>query len=233
MIFVLRNFITVTTISLRLFTVLIDSRHFSGGTQLNRPVVLCFFLLSFILMSMNVQAAIGLPESTAKIGFSFGAARLHVDDPVGDSEAVYAVQPLKVMYSEWLSGGYRTWFESYYQEASLSADEVHIGQYFQQSGIHFSVQKNIDVARYFKPWFGLGIDLSLGRYTQRHTKDDEGYLLESFSNRLEPTGGLLLYFVSEWQLSKEWSMGGNFLQRISLNQAVTQSSFSLFFLTRY
>jgi len=192
-----------------------------------------FLSLVLVLVSTNSYAAIGLPDNTARVGFSLGAARLYVSDPLGDTIPVVAVQPLKVMYSEWLSGGYRAWVESYYQEASMAADESHIGQYFQQGGMHFSIQRNFKIVEFFKPWIGLGVDLSLGRYTQRHTKDDEGYLLERYADRLQPTVGSLFYLVNEWQISKEWNMGGSVLQRLSFNKAVTETSFSLFFLTRF
>lgn len=209
------------------------STKFSRGTELNRLINLVFLVVLLLLSIVNVHAAIGLPDNTARIGFSLGAARLQISDPVGDTQPVIAAQPLKLMYSEWLSGGYRVWLESYYQEASFAADETHIGQYFQQGGMHLSIQRNFNIAKYVKPWLGLGMDVSLGRYTQRHTKDDEDYLLELHADRLQPTAGALLYLVNEWQVSKEWSVGGTLLQRFSINNAVTESSFSIFFLTRY
>lgn len=197
-----------------------------------RPSNILFLFFFLWMLSTSAYAVLGLPDNTARVGYSFGVSRLVVHDPAGETQPVVALQPIKFTYSDWLTGGYRFWAESYYQEASLPAGEEQVGQYFQQGGGRFVVQRNFKLTDYIKPWLGLGMDLSLGRQSYRHTMDDEGYLLARYDDRLQPSAGALIYLVNEWQINRDWNLGGTLLQRISLNEGASETSLSVFFLMR-
>ena len=51
-------------------------------------------LLVLSLSGGALAAAIGLPESTARIGYAAGVSRLSVDDPDGSTEAAVDVQQI-------------------------------------------------------------------------------------------------------------------------------------------
>ena len=198
-----------------------------------KDLTLVLIFVSVGLLSTNTNAALGLPETTARLGYSAGVARLDVDDPGGNTQSVYAVQPIKFIYTDWWKHGNRFWFELFYQEASLKAEENLIGQHFKRSGVNLLVQKNFLYNSVIRPWIGIGAGVSLAEYEKRHTMDDEGYLLDSFSNRKTGSVGILFSVVNEWQISRESTVGGSFLQRIPTNNAITESLFSIYYLVRY
>jgi len=200
---------------------------------MKRILLFIFSITSTGLIYSNVNAALGLPENTARLGYSLGVARLDIDDPAGVTASAYAIQPLKFIYSDWWRDGNRFWFELFYQQANFSAEENEVGQYVRRSGVNLLIQKNLAVNSFIRPWFGAGVGVSAAEYQKRYIADDEGYLLESFPDRKTGSLGILFSVANEWKISRDSTIGGSFLQRISLNNTMTESLLSVFFLVRY
>ena len=185
------------------------------------------------LFTPCVYAALGLPENTSRIGYSLGVNRIQVNDPEGNTQAVFAVQPVKFIYTDWWKRGNRYWLELYYQQANLSANTANIGQQLQQSGLNYFVQKNYLLNDIFRPWVGAGVGVSIAQYQKRHSVDDEGYLLNTFPDRQQYLLDILFSVDNEWQVSKTSTFGGQFFQRIPVNGGITESLISVYYLVRY
>jgi len=182
------------------------------------------FLLIAVALGIGPVAAVplGLPESTAKIGYSAGLAWVSIDDPDGDTQAATGTQPFGLIYTDWFLGDFRYWSEVYYYSASLDASATDIGQDVERYGARFSVQKNFRVMQRWAPWLGAGVDLSQAKYTLRHTLTDDGlYLGNRYDDRDEFAVSLLLNAVSEWSLSENWSVSLKLEQSIPLSGDVT------------
>lgn len=192
-----------------------------------------FIILSTFAMRTANSAPLGLPENTAKIGYGVGAIYLVVDDPDGDTKNDWAFQPLTLIYSDWLISDIRYWSEGYYYKAVLDATDTDIGQDIQRYGIRFSAQKSFRIAKYWAPWFGGGFDVSNIDYSVRHTKDDDGFLIEKFPDRSELSVALLLNLVSEWSLARDWSISVKLEQSIPISGDVIDTAATMAVLYRY
>ena len=196
-------------------------------------LILCFCVLSGITFSTNVNAVLGLPENTARLGYSLGIAKLDIDDPDGFTNTSYTVQPYKLIYTDWWQNGNRYWLEAFHQQTTIKPSEKFIGQHVKHTGVNFLIQKNYQINADIRPWLGMGMGFSVEQYSKRHTIDKEGFLLEKYSDRKTKSIGVLLNLVNEWQVSKTSTIGGSLFQRISLNREITESLFSVYYLVRY
>lgn len=183
--------------------------------------------------SYSIAAPLGLPKSTGKIGYSIGTSNLSLDDPNGDTTDKWAAQPLNLIYTDWLIGDIRQWSELYYYKASLEADETNIGQNIKRLGIRFSLQKTYRLTQAWSPWFGAGVDVSNNKYSTRHTKDSDGFLIDAFDDRDETSFSLLLHMLSEWSLQKDWTAGAKLEQSIPVNGDITEFTAAFTVLYRY
>ena len=162
-----------------------------------------------------------------------GAANVAVDDPDGATQDNWAALPFNLVYTDWLVRDIRQWTELYYFETSLDADATNIGQNINRYGVRFSLQKNYRVTQSWSPWFGAGVDLSNTRYSTRHTKDSDGYLLQAFDDRDETNVSVLLNVLSEWSLQKDWTIGTKLEQSIATGGDISEFSAALTVLHRY
>ena len=121
----------------------------------------------------------------------------------------------------------------YYFDTSLEATSTDIGQNISSFGVRFSLQKSFRLTKSWSPWFGAGVDVSSTKYSARHTMDSEGFLLQQFDDRDEIGVSLLVNFVSEWVLHKEWSFAAKLEQSIPLSDGITQFSAMAVLLYRY
>jgi hypothetical protein len=194
-----------------------------------------FSILIVLLLSIEPLAAVplGLPQSTAKIGYSAGFVWLSVDDPDGDTKTSIGAQPVGLIYTDWFIGDFRYWSELFYYSASLDASTNSIGQDVERYGVRFSMQKSFRVVEKWAPWLGLGLDVSQAKYTLRHTKDDEGYLAERYPDRDEMAVSLLVNAISEWSIARDWSVALKLEQSIPLSGDVTEFLVSGAVLYRY
>ncbi|WP_455223072.1 hypothetical protein [Kaarinaea lacus] len=192
-------------------------------------------LLAFLLWTphYSIAAPLGLPDNTAKIGYGAAYAYLQVDDPDGDTNPEWKVQPVNLIYSDWLFGDIKQWTEVYYFDTSLDAGSNDIGQNISSFGVRFSMQKSFRLTKSWSPWFGGGVSISSTKYSARHTRDSEGFLLQRFDDRDEFGVSVLLNFVSEWVLDQEWSLAAKLEQSIPLSDDITQFSAMAVLLYRY
>jgi hypothetical protein len=194
-----------------------------------------FFLLVLVTLNIEPSAAVplGMPESTAKIGYSAGYVVVSVDDPDGDTETATGGQPAGLVYTDWLFGDFRHWTELYYYGATLDASPNNIGQDVKRYGLRFSLQKSFRLIEKWAPWFGLGLDVSQAKYTVRYTKTDDGFLDQKFDDRDEVAVSLLVNAVSEWSIARDWSVALKLEQSIPLSSDVTEFLVSGTVLYRY
>jgi hypothetical protein len=194
-----------------------------------------FFLLVLVTLNIEPSAAVplGMPESTAKIGYSAGYVVVSVDDPDGDTETATGGQPAGLVYTDWLFGDFRHWTELYYYGATLDASPNNIGQDVKRYGLRFSLQKSFRLIEKWAPWFGLGLDVSQAKYTVRYTKTDDGFLDQKFDDRDEVSVSLLVNAVSEWSIARDWSVALKLEQSIPLSSDVTEFLVSGTVLYRY
>jgi len=189
-------------------------------------VILCISFPAF-------GAALGQPKRTSMIGYAIGAAHVSVDDPQGDTEVAWALQPVTLIYTARLRSGVRYWSELYYHTAALDAVAKRIGQDVEQFGLQISLQKSLPLAPGWISWFGAGIGVSQTSYTTRHTIDNEGYLLARYPDRRDSGASLLLNVVSEWSLSRHWSLGIKLEQAVAMAGDAEGTRGSLALLYRY
>jgi hypothetical protein len=164
-----------------------------------------------------------MPQSTAKIGYAAGAVHLSVDDSKGDTSDDWAILPITLIYTDWLMRDIRFWTDFYYYETDLDASTRNVGQNVERYGLRLSLQKSLRVSPLWAPWFGIGLDVSQTQYSDRHTVDEEGFLLERYADRDETAVSLIVNVLSEWSLTKKWSAGVKLEQAIPINADITDS----------
>ena len=199
---------------------------------MKRTIILILFI-QFGVVATGNAAALGMAKTTVNIGYGMGFSRLQVDDPDGDTETAVAFQPIRLIFSDWTESGNRIWLETYFQNTELRASETLIGQYVEHAGMRFQVQRNFALHRHFKPWFGVGLDISVSRYIRRHTMDDEGFLLQDFGSRSNNASGVVLSAMNQWRVNSEWDVGARIEQLIATQNAIDETSLSMFFLFKF
>lgn len=190
-------------------------------------------VLILLLSSELHAAALGLPENTARIGYAAGMPRLSVDDPAGSTKAKFGLQPVTLIYTDWMrSGSMRYWLEAYYAHAMLDSGPTEIGQDVSRVGLRAALQRNIRVGAW-SPWLGLGLDVSQYRFSRRHTEDSEGFLLTAYPDRSATGLGLVAHVMSEWAIAREWDVHAKLEQVFAVSGGVNDTGVSLGVLYRY
>lgn len=206
---------------------------FRVSRSLLRKSLLLTVCSPFIMLSATHAAPLGLPKSTAKIGYAIGAAYVSVDDPQTDKAGEWAGQPLNLIYTDWLVTDIRYWTSLYYLKANLDASNGTAGQDAERYGLRLSLEKSIRLTRSWAPWFGIGIDISKANYSVRHTVDEDGFLLETFPDRSETTAALVFSALSEWSVARDWSVGLKLEQSVPATGDISEFLTSVAILYRY
>ncbi|HHM04124.1 MAG TPA: hypothetical protein ENJ19_00070 [Gammaproteobacteria bacterium] len=202
---------------------------------MNRLLLVGLFLSSLVAGAVHA-APIGLPENTGRIGFAWGGERLTVDDPDGDTKTKGTIRPFTLVYSDWLPrGGWRYWGEFYYQRTTLEASQTEVGQDVRQIGARFSVQKSVRLAAKFAPWFGLGLDVSQARYTDRHKLDLGGFRVPAleFGDRTKVHVNALVNVIAEWKLNRRWAVGAKLEHSQPLGDGIRSTNASALVMFRF
>ena len=190
---------------------------------------------ALLALSMSCKAgagAIGLPETTARIGYGVGVYRLAVDDPDGPTQAAVSAQPLTLIYTDWLPGGLRYWAEGYFARTRLDAANGKLGEDVSRYGIQFAVQHNVRWGSW-SPWLGVGMDLSRNQYSKRYTVDSDGFLLNTYADRTATAVGINIHAVSEWALERNWDLSAKLEQVIPVSGGVNETSLTVGILYLY
>ena len=190
-------------------------------------------LILFVSFS-TYGAALGQPQKPSMLGYSIGAALISVDDPVGDTETTWTLQPITLTYTgqRW-SNSVRYWSEFYYYRATLDAGPTKIGQDVEHYGMRFSFQKNLPIIPKLSTWFGAGIDISQESFTARHTVDADGFLIKAYPDREETTFAGIINVISEWPLTRDWVIAAKLEQSIPGNGYIKESLAAVTLLYRY
>ncbi len=190
-------------------------------------------LLAMLIGRPVYAGALGLPESTARLGYAVGVAAVSVDDPAGDAGREWTMLPMTLIHTDWLFGDIRYWSAFFYYKASLDAAVNKVGQNVEQYGLRFSLQKSLRVARLWAPWFGVGIAASRATYTTRHIVDADGFLIDTYPDREQTSVALLLNVVSEWSLTRDWDIGAKLEYAIPVDGDIDETSALITLLYRY
>ena len=194
------------------------------------------WLIALLILALSSElhaAALGLPENTARVGYAAGMSRLSVDDPAGSTKAKFGLQPVTLIYTDWMrSGGLRYWLEVYYTQATLDPGPTEVGQDASRAGLRAALQRNIRVGAW-SPWLGLGLDVSRNRFSQRHTEDSEGFLLTAYPDRSVTGVGLVAHVMSEWAIAREWDVHTKLEQVFAVSGGMNETSVSIGVLYRY
>ena len=195
-----------------------------------KNIVALMALAIYLSSGVVHAAAVGMPEHVFRLGLAVGGSQISIDDPDGSTADEWSLQPFNLIYVNRINSGLRFWAEAYYQDTTLSASSENIGQNIQHYGTRFSLQKPVVLGQAWAPWFGVGIQLADVQFEDRHTKDKDGFLLQSFPNRSEFISSLLLNFASEWRIGRRWDAGLKLEQAIPLGEGVTSFSMSVLLL---
>lgn len=209
-----------------------SARSMDATSRKRAAVVWAMAALALASSGGATAAAIGLPDNTARLGYAVGLSRLVLDDPAGSTKAALAVQPVTLIYTDWSPGGLRYWAEAYYARATLDADTTHVGQDASRLGVRLALQRNVSLGPW-RPWIGLGVDVSRNRYSRRHTEDGDGFLLNAYADRSNTALGLSLHVVQEWAVARNWDLIGKAEQLVSVTGGVGETALSVGVLYRY
>ncbi|MEJ2347118.1 MAG: hypothetical protein P8090_17280 [Gammaproteobacteria bacterium] len=108
------------------------------------------------------------------------------------TKAANSVQPLTLIYTDWLPGGLRYWAEGYFARTNLDAAAGKVAEDVSRYGIQFAVQRNFRWG-WWSPWLGVGMDVSRNRYSKRYTVDSDGYLLATYPDRSTTAVGISVH----------------------------------------
>ena len=195
--------------------------------------ILVTALLGLLLNNSVLAAAIGLPEeNTARIGYLVGVSQFAVDDPDGPTESVVDVQPLTLIYTDFLPHGWRYWAEAYYFAATLGGNAGNIREDVSRIGARLSLQYNMHLGKW-SLWLGAGLDLSRNQYTKRYSVDKDGFLLNAFADRSDTAWGMPVQITSEWPLARDWDLSAKLEHVFPASGGISESSLSAGILYRY
>jgi hypothetical protein len=190
--------------------------------------VCCTLVLLTAWCSDASAAAIGMPDQTARVGLMAGAMMPSIDASADGASADGNVLPTAaIVYTDRLSARLRYWAEAYYQQAGQEATTSEIGQNIAQLGARLSLQRRVPAVLGWRPWLGVGLDLSQVRYTDRHRVDAGGFLSRSYADRTEFQPALLFNLVTEWNLTRQWDVIGRLEHMTPLQDGIGGLSLSL------
>lgn len=204
-----------------------------GNRRRLNIVCLALTLLASIVFRPAFADALGLPESTAKLGYALGGVYVSVDDPVNKTGGQWATMPVTLIHSDWLFKDVRYWSEVFYYNTKLDAHVNEVGQDVEHYGLRFSLQKSLRVSHAWAPWFGVGIGVSHVAYTTRYTVDSDGYLLAVYPDRKQTSIAFLLNVVSEWPLTPKWDIAAMLEGAIPVDGDIKTYSALISLLYRY
>lgn len=184
----------------------------------------------FVCMPNVEAAAIGEFSTSGRIGYALAAPILFVDDPDGQTQTTYMLQPFNLVYTDRLVSTARFWSEVYYQEGTLDPTSKEIGQAIKRVGARLSIQSHLNLALPGKPWFGVGLQVEKENYSLRHTVDEDGFLLQTYPDRETLAVSVLVDAATEWRLSRRWDLSGKAAYAIPVNNGIAELAFAAVFL---
>ena len=210
-----------------------SSEGYKTGMKRILLQILLVTLLGLSLNSAALAAAIGLPEeNTARIGYLVGVIQFAVDDPDGPTQSEVDIQPITLIYTNWLPHNWRYWAEAYYFSTSLKGNAGEIRQDVSRLGVRLAFQHHLRVGR-SSFWVGAGLDISSNEYTTRYSVDSDGFLLNTYADRTDTAWGLNVQIISEWPVANDWDLAAKLEHVFPLSGGITESTLSAGILYRY
>lgn len=184
-----------------------------------------------LLFPLGAQAApIGMPKDAGRIGVGLAASYLSPEDSAGEVAGEIA-WPLLLVNSDRVSLGLRYWAEAFHHSTKIDAEGTSIGMRVEQSGLRFSLQKEIFLEPgVVTPWFGGGLEWSQYKQLDRHTIDADGFLNQRFADVSDSGLALLLNMGREWEVARDLALGVKFEHAIALGDGPDATSFGVILL---
>ncbi len=198
----------------------------------NYKTLILFYLFLFSVSS-PVFAVIGLPDNTTRYGAALGVSQMSVTEPDGSNPDKEQMIPLTLIATDWLPYGNRYWLEYVNGKAAYESSEVIVGQNVHYTALRAIVQRHINVSNQIKPWFGIGVVVSRATFETRHTKADDGFLIQKFDDRVSHSLGLIINATIDFKIEKNWYAGFKAEQTFNPNVSVDTRGAGLFFLYLY
>lgn len=185
------------------------------------------------MLTGTAQAGtLGLPDSTARIGYAAGPAYISIDAAhSAPNKALSAVQSL--VYTDWFLAGTRYWAALRYQQADFDAGVKKIGAHLTSYGARLSVQNSFRMTESFSPWLGVGLDITQNNYSKQFSVDSDGYLAERFAARNTLNTGVVLNAATEWSFGRSLHAGMQLEQLLSVNDNLRETTLWASLLYRY
>lgn len=155
---------------------------------------------TFILALLFVNSAHAMDGS--RLGYGVSLRHVTVEDPDGSVPAENEFGFLNLFYVDEYSRDTRYYVEFTMSDTDIDAKGNKIGQDISSTGIRTSFQKRLRLGRFFKPWVGAGAGIFQEEFTQRHTIDSDGFLLNTFPDRDTTHLVLSVDASSDWELTE-------------------------------
>src|SRR3990172_1734705 len=172
----------------------------------------CTALISIFLFVNSAYATEG-----SRMGYGVSLRQLTVEDPDGDVPAKTDFVFLNLYYFDEYSRDTRYYVEFSLLDTDIDAEGNKIGQDIASTGIRTSFQKRLRLGRSFKPWVGAGAGIFQEEFTQRHTIDSDGFLLNTFPDRDSTHLVLSVDAGNEWQINDNFDLGVRLLYGLPLD----------------
>ncbi len=163
-------------------------------------------LLGWLFNLTAHAAAIGEIERTAKIGVAVSALNLSIEEPDGSADTETEFSPVNFFYTDVFLNDYHYWAEVFYQSATFEASTTNIGQDVKRLGFRLSLQKQFTAGPGWQLLGGVGAYVSKEEFTDRFTKDVDGFLLRRYEDRSENILGGLIEGVVTRNLGERWDL---------------------------
>ncbi len=177
-------------------------------------------------------ATLGLPETTARIGYAAGPAYVSIDQANSARNSTWATAQ-SLIYTDWFMAGTRYWAALRYGQADLDGTVSKIGEHMTFYGARVSIQDNVRFAPGFSPWVGAGLDVSVRRHTRRYTVDSDGYLAEQFPEQTTRSAGLVLNAIQEWAVGRTFHVSASVEQLIDIAERFRETTLAAAILYRF
>ena len=191
-------------------------------------VLVCALLLTTITSVVHASS-----YQKTRFGASVNFGNLSVEDPNGESESKSELfisgimtLPMDRNYPEW-----RYWFDATYKSFELAPSISNIGQQVSSFSISAVAQRGLNVSSEFRPWLGIGLNLSLDDYENRFLVARDGFISERFSNRSETNLGIVFNVgISLYPLKNGLYFGSSFSVFSPFENGINSTQLNIFFL---
>ena len=161
--------------------------------------------MKFVVL-LVVFASTGMVQAS-EFGYTFYGSNLSVDDPDGSANSASYLAPFNGFFADTLKRDLRYQVEIFTDNVTLEGGVNQVGQKVKYQGLGLSLQRRFRLSSNIKPWLGLGVESLSVEYSERHTRDKDGFLDSRFPDRDESAFNLIFNATNYWRFSRAWDMG--------------------------